>query len=171
MPTLARVVLFKGLYAAAVLGAARGEPWWGPLALAPFLAVHLMLTPAALRARELGFVAAGGLAGVLLDSGVRAAGWTDYAAVPAGWPPFLVPPWIAALWFGFVALIGSLETFRARPLAALLLGAVGGPLSFWCGSRLGATRIELPWLVLGLLALEYGALVPALARLAPRAKP
>ncbi|MFT7169041.1 MAG: hypothetical protein ACI80K_002177, partial [Paracoccaceae bacterium] len=53
-----------------------------------------------------------------------------------------------------------------RRLLAVALGAVGGPLSFWSGSRLGAVELPAGWLTLGALSLEYALVMPVLLRLA-----
>lgn len=168
MRLLAHVVLFKALYLVAVGGAAQDRPWAGALALAPFLALHLLLVPSGLRRRELGFVAAVGLAGAALDSGLAALGLIGFGGVPEAWPPPLVPPWIAALWVAFATLPGAMRWLRGHPLRAALVGALGGPLSFWLGSRLGVTRLPDPPLALSALALEYALAMPLMVRWAPR---
>jgi hypothetical protein len=165
---LAHLVLFKALYLVAVGGATHGRPWAGALALVPFLALHLTLVPAGLRRRELGFLAAVGLAGTAVDSGLFALGLIGFGSVPDPWPPALVPPWISALWVAFATLPGAMRWLRGRPLRAALFGALGGPLSFWLGARLGATALPDPPLGLAALAFEYALAMPLLVRLAPR---
>jgi hypothetical protein len=54
-------------------------------------------------------------------------------------PPWLSPPWMAALWPNFVTTLHtSLGWLAGRYRLAALLGAVGGPLSYYAGARLGA---------------------------------
>jgi len=169
MKALAHLLLFNALYSVAVLGAARGHPWAGALALAPFVAGHLMLTPEPLRRRALGFLAGVGLAGTAMDSGLLLLGLTGYAGTPEGWPAFLVPPWISALWIAFAALAGSLRWLQGRPWLACAFGGLGGPLSFWCGGRLGAVTLPAGGATLAALALQYAVVLPLLVRWTPRA--
>jgi len=170
MRTVAQLLLFNALYTVAVLGAARGHPWAGALALVPFAAAHLALTPAACRRREVGFLALVGLAGTAMDSGLLALGLTGYASAPAGWPALLVPPWISALWVAFAALPGIMRWLHGRFWLALAFGAVSGPFSFWCGERLGAVTLPAAELTLAALALQYAAVLPLMLHWAPRAR-
>lgn len=167
MRTLAHLILFKALYAAAVGGAANGLPWAGPLALGPFLVLHLWLTPAELRRQELAFALGIGAVGLALDSVLFALGATGYAGVPAGWPVLLVPPWIVALWVAFATLPGIMRWLHGRPLLAVLFGAIAGPLSFWFGERLGAVIRPDPVFTSVALSIEYAVLMPLMVRFAP----
>jgi len=164
-------VLFQGLWFAAVLGAARGWPYLGPALLAPYLALHLAWTHAA-RARHLAGWLAAGLAGTALDAALARTGWLVYPRVPTSWPSALPPPFIATLWIAFATLPAfSLAWLVPRPRLACLLGALGGPLSFYAGVRAGAVALgpEARW-GLSALALEYALATPLLVRsLGPRA--
>jgi len=161
---------FQALWLAAVLGAARGHAWLGPLVLGPYLAA--MLVGERGRARLLlGWLAAG-LLGSLLDGGLAAAGWLAYPTRPADWPVWLVPPFIASLWVAFATLPRvSLAWLAPRPVLAALLGAVGGPLSFAAGARAGAVAPGGSPVATHLaLALEYAIATPLFLRwLGPRA--
>lgn len=80
------------------------------------------------------------------------------------------PAWLLSLWPVFASAMmrgHSLDWLPARPLVALLLGAVVGPVSYLGGSRLGALELD------GLRSLiSIGACwaiaMPALGRLAKR---
>lgn len=155
---------------ACVLGGVRGEMAWGPIAATAIVIVHLaVLSPAGERTRELGFIVAVGIAGSLLDTGLHALGVTAYPTSPEG---IFVPPWIAALWFLFATLpYHSLGWLRGRPALAFLLGAIGGPLSYLGGVRMGAvdTGPEPVWTWVA-LAVEYAVVTPlmlACVRVAP----
>ncbi len=172
MRSARQFVLFQGLWFAAVFGAARGHAWLGVLALAPYLALEL--PAAAERSRWFTRVLAVGLAGSLLDSLLAALGVLRHPLAPAGWPAPLVPPFITVLWMAFATLPRvSLAWLAPRPLRAAALGALGGPLSFWGGLRVGAVAAgDSPRLTYAVLALEYALVTPLLlAWLGPRPAP
>src|SRR5436190_14499843 len=109
--------------------------------------------------------------GVVLDTALSNWGVFSYPSSRADWVSWIVPPWIIALWIGFATLPRfSLAWLARRPAAAALLGAIGGPLSFLGGVRMGAIaprpESALTWIV---LAMEYAIVTPLLLWLAPRA--
>lgn len=151
-----------------MLGAARGTPWLGLAALVPYLALHRTVlgvgAPGLRRALLLG------LGGAALDGLLAGSGLLAYPGTAAGWPAFLVPPWIVALWIAFALLPAvSLAWLAPHPRLAVLLGALGGPLSALGGVRAGALALGEPRALAVLaLALEYAVLTPLFLRLAPR---
>jgi len=157
---LLNFALFQAGWFACVLGGVRGEMAWGPIAVAAIVVVHLaVVSRSGERTGELGFIVAVGLAGTLLDTGLRVLEVTAYPTSPEG---IFVPPWIAALWFLFATLpYHSLGWLRGRPTLAFLLGAIGGPLSYFGGVRMGAvsTGPEPVWTWLA-LAVEYAVVTP-----------
>lgn len=161
MRSLRQFVLFQVLWCVAVLGAARGQAWWGALALVPYLVAEC---PAAARGAWLARVLAAGAAGSLLDSLLAALGVLRHPLAPVGWPAPLVPPFIAVLWIAFATLPRvSLAWLAPRPGLAALLGAVGGPLSFAAGVRTGAVGVgESSLVTYAWLALEYALATPLL---------
>ena len=62
----------------------------------------------------------------------------------------------------------SLRWMRGRPVIAVLFGALGGPLSFWAGQRLGAVQITGPWTGVAVLAVGWALILPLLLHLAGR---
>jgi hypothetical protein len=161
-------VAFQAFWFAGVLGAGAGHAWLGVLALVPYLAGML--------AREHGRVAlasrwiGAGVLGSLADCGLAAAGLIRYPTAGAGWPTWLVPPFIVALWIAFATLPHvSLAWLAQRPRLAVLFGAVGGPLSFAAGVRAGAVDSGAsPQATYAALALEYALATPLLLRWARR---
>ena len=110
-----------------------------------------------------------GALGTVLDSALLAAGATRYPGTDAAWPEALVPPWITALWVAFALLPRvSLRWLAGRTTLAALLGAVGGPLSYLAGERMGAVALaDAPAFTVVALAVEYALLTPLLLRFAP----
>jgi hypothetical protein len=158
-------VLFQLGWFACVLGAANGRPWLGPLVVLVAVAVHL------LRARrpmpELRLVLYAMLLGLVADSLLLATGWLRY---PSGlWLPGLAPYWIVAMWALFATTLNlSLGWLRGRPLLAALTGAIGGPLSYLAGQKLGGIELLAPLPALVALALVWAVAMPLLAWLALR---
>jgi hypothetical protein len=60
----------------------------------------------------------------------------------------------------------SLRWLRGRPLLGALLGAVGGPLAYLAGAKLGGIELLEPALALSALAAGWALLLPLLQRLA-----
>ncbi|WP_432823955.1 DUF2878 domain-containing protein [Trichloromonas sp.] len=162
---LINVILFQLAWFAAVLGAARGLPWLGPLALLPVVGVHLALSDN--RDKELILLVSAGALGFCFDTTLVATG----TFVPIGHLlPFpFSPPWMVGLWMNFATTLNvSLAWLRNRYLAAVLFGAVGGPLAYYSGARLGATVGHPSPEGLTLLALGWGLMTPLLFWLAGR---
>ena len=167
MLALARGVLgFKAVWLCAVLGAAAGYVWLGPLALLVFAGVQVLFS--ASRRRELLVLASGLAMGLVMETVVVRAGWVSYAP---GWPgPLLAPAWILSLWGAFSLMsIDGLAWLRGRRLLAAALGAAGAPLAYFSGITLGAgSGAELAfYLTVGLF---YGAATPLLVQLGAAVK-
>ncbi len=172
MRNVVNFLAFQAAWFVAVGGAARGSMWIGPAAVAALVALHVALVPPRERLRQLVYVLAAGLIGALLDSLLKALDATAYPTsygADSAWPTWLVPVWIASLWTAFATLPRfSLGWLRGRHVLAAALGAVGGPLSYFAGTRLGAVSVgassALTWIA---LAAEYALVTPLLLALAP----
>ncbi len=165
--TLINFALFYVGWFGLVSGAAHGFGAWAPLLLVALLGVQFVFDRSLLaEGRLLAFAAA---VGFVLDGALAAAGIVAYARGPL--PAPLAPLWILALWVLFAAcLTRSLSWLRGRPLLAAAFGAVGGPISYLIGMRLGAIEMggAVSFLLLGLAwALALPALVAATPRLVP----
>jgi hypothetical protein len=57
---------------------------------------------------------------------------------------------------------------KGRPWLAAFAGAVGGPLAYLAGERLGGLEMSDPLLALGAQALGWAVLLPVLVHLATR---
>lgn len=164
---MARVLLNAGLFQvawfAAVLGAAYEIAWLGPLVLLPVLAVNLAMAPD--RRGEVRLWVVAGLVGLLFDTALVAAG--VFSPRRQFVPHPFSPPWMIGLWLNFAATLNrSLAWLHGRPLLAAVFGAIGGPLAYYGGARLGATA-ALPGVEgLIILAIGWGLVTPLLFRLA-----
>jgi len=157
------VVLFQAAWFAAVLGAARGMLWLGPLSMIPVLAVHLVLQDD--RRGEVKLLLAAGLLGFLFDTAFVAGG--VFTPLQHLFPRPFSPPWMICLWLNFSATLNvSLAWLRGRYLLAAAFGAVGGPLAYYSGAKLGATEALPTTTGMLLLAIGWGLMTPLLVWLA-----
>jgi hypothetical protein len=153
MPKLiVNALLFQLGWLACVLG---GGPWM--LLVAPILAVHLLWT--ASWAAEGKLLLSVFLAGSALDSFLLNLGVFDF-----GEPRTLIPWWLALLWLLLATTLNHCLAWTARPWwRGSLLGAVGGPLSYYAGAQLADVSLPLgTWPTLALLALIWALLMPVL---------
>jgi hypothetical protein len=164
----ANFALFQLAWYASVEAASRGHVWIGPLAVALLLLAHLAWL--GMRARDVGIALLIGLAGGALDSGLMNAGVLAYPGSHGAWPSALAPPWIAGRWAAFATLPRlSMAWLAHRPIAAVVLGAVGGPLSYRAGVAMDAVAVPASELLTyGVLALQYAIATPLLLRLLTR---
>jgi hypothetical protein len=159
---LANFILFQIGWFACVLGGAHHRPCRG-IALA-IVAWHV--GRAARPRRGVLILMSGGI-GAVADSVLVALGWVRYASgtVVAG----VAPVWLVTMWMLFATTLNvSLRWLRRYPLAAIALGAVGGPLAYWGGARLGAMEFAAPVAATSALAVGWAVLTPVLVALARR---
>jgi hypothetical protein len=162
---LANFILFQVGWFACVLGGAHGTPWLGAGVALAIVAWHV---GRAVRPRDEGIlllIAAG--VGGAADTALVATGWVQYASgtLVAGTAPY----WLVAMWMLFATTLNvSLRWLRRFPLAAVALGAIGGPLAYWAGARLGAMQFLVPVAATVALAAGWAVLTPLLVGLARR---
>jgi len=165
MNILINAAAFQLGWFACVLGGANQLPWLGTLVAALIVAWHLSQAPRP--GREVTLLAAVGALGALWDSLLVAAGWLEY---PSG--TLLnntAPHWIVAMWALFATSLNlSMGWLKGRPWLAALFGAVGGPLAYLAGERLGGLQMPDPVIALGAQAMGWAVILPLLARLATR---
>jgi hypothetical protein len=163
-------VAFQLGWFACVLGAAKGLPWAGVLVVLAVVALHLA------RARrplpELRLIGLAMALGLLVDSLLLATGWLSYPAglwLPGPWGSYLAPYWIVAMWALFATTLNvSMGWLRGRPWLAVLMGAVGGPLSYLGGEELGAIELTEPVAAMAALAVAWAVAMPLLMKAAER---
>ena len=168
-PATARVIAnfaaFQIGWFACVLGAAHDLPWAGTAVAAAIVAAHI--GTAARPLQELKLVVIALLIGTVWDSALIALGWLDFKS------GFLVhgmaPHWILALWALFATTLNfSLGWLKARLPAAVVLGAVAGPLAYWGGASLGAVSLVEPLPAAAALSAGWALFTPLLVLLARR---
>jgi hypothetical protein len=160
---------FQIAWFAAVIGAAKGVYWTGPVAVLVWLAIHLRLCD---RPRlEIQIAAATFYLGLLLDSTLMALDVYTLGGLIAGWP--LTPTWMLALWVDFGTLLnGSLAWLKRRYLLGAFLGFLGGPAAYYSGHRLGALTFQTPLIKnMVFLGVSWALAVPLLFYLIETAEP
>lgn len=150
---LANYVLYQAGWFACVLGGAAHRPLTGAAVAAGLVGVHLFLCRD--RAIEVSLIAAALLTGLAIELLQLRAGTYRMTSgtIVEGWPA----PWMLMLWAQFATTFRfSLKSILARPAAAAVFGAVGAPLAFLAGDRMGALTL-LPPLTYGMerLALSW----------------
>lgn len=155
---LGNAVLFQIGWAACVFSVRHS---WLLLVAFACLLLHLLWSPS--RLREGPVLLAVATCGWLLDSLLLNLGVFDFAG-----QEHVLPAWLALLWLLFASTLRLSLAWSASPLwLAAGVGALGGPLSYYAGSRIA--NVELPlglWPSMLLLALLWAVLLPALHRLA-----
>jgi hypothetical protein len=158
-------IAFQVAWFACVLGGANGQAVAGTMVVAAVVALHLALAQRSLP--EALLIAAAAMVGLAWDSLLVTFGLISY---PIGnFAPGLAPYWIVAMWALFATSLNlSMSWLKGRLRLAALFGAVGGPLAYLAGERLGGLQMPDPVLALGAQALGWAVLLPVLARLATR---
>jgi hypothetical protein len=150
---------------ACVAGAANGMPWIGPAVVLVVVALHLHLANRA--GPEIRLLVSATLIGLVADSLLVVTGLVSY---PSGnWIEGLAPYWILAMWALFAtALNVSLKWLRNRTVLAAALGAVGGPLAYLAGEKMGAITFHHSLAAIAALAVIWSVCMPLLVVLAQR---
>lgn len=159
------MLAFQAAWFACVAGAAQGRALLGLLAV--LAAVALLLAVSDDRKSDLLLIGVAVATGVVADT--LLARW-DLVRYASAWPsPGWAPAWILALWALWGAVLREpLRWLHGRPLAAALLGALGGPLSYAAAERLGACRFPDPAVAMAVLALGWALVTPLQLGLAAR---
>ncbi len=164
-PALNFALYYAGWFAC-ILGPAWGYPWTGTAIAVALIACHLAL--ARRRRDEIELMVWAMALGTVLDTVQIALGALRF---PVGsvvaWLP---PPWLIVLWAQFAATFHfSMGWLKGRPWTAAAFGAVGGPLAFLAGRRLGVVEFHPEtWPSLLSLAVVWALALPLLLHLAAR---
>jgi hypothetical protein len=157
-------IAYQVAWFAVILGTAWGRAWMGATVALLITAAHLWLR----RERfELKLVGLSALIGLLVDSTLAMTGLVRFATA---WPADFAPYWMLSLWIAFATTLNhSLRWLMCRPVAAALAGAVGGPLAYLAGAKLGALSIVAPATTLPLIAMLWTPAMIALSMMVMRA--
>ncbi|MBP1127653.1 MULTISPECIES: DUF2878 domain-containing protein [Pseudomonas] len=130
LKSLANAALFQCGWFACVLG---GDSLWLLVGLA-VLAIHLLWISSS--AEDGVLIISVTLVGTLLDTALRALGVFHFNE-----PGPLIPFWLMLLWALLATTLHHCLAWSARPWwRAALLGAMGGPASYYAGSQLAGVQ-------------------------------
>jgi hypothetical protein len=143
-------VAYQVAWFAVIIGAAEGYAWAGAAVALLVAAVHVWLRR---DPHELKLIGLAAVIGILVDSTLAMTGQVRFAAA---WPIDLAPYWMVSLWIAFATTLHhSLRWLMYRPVAAALSGALGGPLAYLAGAKLGALSLATPAITLPLIAMLW----------------
>ena len=166
MQWLSNFIAFQIGWFACVLGGAHLRPWLGTLLVAVLIIGHLWQLP---RPRsELMLIIGAGLLGLVADSVLMNLGLTRF---PSGiLIEGIAPHWMIAMWMLFATTLNiSMRWLKQRWLLMILFGALGGPLAYYAGFKLGGVMFhDTFWLSMAALALVWAAAMPVLMALSER---
>jgi hypothetical protein len=159
MNALINFLLFQAGWFACVLGAAYGHAMAGAGVGLAIVVLHVLR--AAQPRVELALALLVGVIGTLWDSALMLLGWLNYSSGLL--LPYLAPIWMIALWMVFATTLNvSLRWLKTRPMLAIPLGAVGGPIAYYAGHALGAVGMPDMTLALAAQSIGWGMLMPLL---------
>ena len=158
-------VAFQLGWLACVLAGAGEWHWAGTMLVIAIVAFHL--SRASVPRDEVALILSAVAVGALWDSLLVSAGLLSYEH--GSFHDALAPHWIIAMWALFATTLNlSLRWLKGRWRIAVVFGAVGGPLAYYAGHRLGAVEMADPVAALAVLALGWAILMPLLSQLAQR---
>lgn len=158
--------LYQAGWFACILGAASRWPLAGTLIAMALTAVHVLISRD--RVGELRLIALALGLGVAVEwYQVRSGTYAFTSGVVVAW---ISPPWLLMMWAQFATTFrSSLSAIMLVPQRAALFGAVGGPIAFWAGERLGAVTLAEPvWQGQVRLSVSWGVALSVCALLARR---
>lgn len=158
-------IMFQLGWFGCVLSAAAGYPWLGVL-LAMIIVLRHVWQANDSRA-ELKLIISAMLVGALWDSLLVWQGWLIYSSGTL--VSFIAPYWIIVMWALFATTLNlSLHWLKQRLWLAILFGAIGGPLAYLGGEKLGAVQFTEVTTALLVLSLGWAIATPLLSRIAQR---
>jgi hypothetical protein len=149
---------------AVVIGAANGLAWAGAAVALLVTAVHVAVTREVFDLKLIGVAAAVGL---LIDSTLAMTGLVRFESA---WSQNFAPFWMLTLWIAFATTLNhSLRWLMHRPVSAALGGALGGPMAYYAGVKLGALSIDTPTVAYLIISMLWCMALLSLSMLVLRA--
>jgi hypothetical protein len=159
------VVAYQFAWVACVSSAAAQRPAIGMGVALAVVLWHLRTAPEALR--ELRLIAIAALLGTAFETLLVASGWVRMS--PSLLFGSVTPLWMVAMWAAFATTLNvSLRALRSHYLWSAALAAVGAPLAYYAGARMGALQWGSQWPALLCIAFGWAVITPLLMKSAQR---
>lgn len=163
---LVNLSLFKAGWLASVFTAAANIPLFGTAVIGVVVAVHLFRSEAP--DGEVRLLALAAAIGLVWESLLVTAGVVEYNA--SAILPGIAPYWIVAMWVLFATTLNvGMRWLRKSLLLAVAFGAIGGPMSFLAGEKIGAVSFADTSTALFAIGLGWAIFLPLLVRFSARA--
>jgi hypothetical protein len=163
---LQNFLLFQaGWFACVVGGASRDYTWAGAAVVAVIVAVHLARANNIRNETLLILLTAA--VGTAWDSGLMIAGLFTFhnGVVVSG----IVPAWMIAMWVLFATTLNvSMRWMKGKYLLAAIFGAIGGPIAYYAGHRLGAVDFNDTQMTMIAVSVGWSVIMPTLMVLTTR---
>lgn len=163
MDKLLNFLLFQAGWFACVLLGQTSYYLLGPVLVAGIVLYHLKRVENPTAERQLLLIAL--LVGLVWENLLAVSGLLVY---PTGQLyGLLAPIWIVVMWpLMAITLNFSLRWIRGKTWLAVVFGAVGGPLAFLAGERLGSVTFSDRQMAITLLAIGWAVLFPLMMKFA-----
>jgi hypothetical protein len=164
--TVQNFILFQLGWLCCVMGGANANySWAGVAVVAAIVAIHLYR---AIEMRnEIILLGLSIVIGTAWDSSLTIAGILqfDNGLIFNA----IAPYWIIAMWALFATTLNvSMKWMKGKYILASLFGAVGGPLAYLAGHRLGAVEFSNTFAAMAAIGVGWAVIMPLLVILAER---
>lgn len=151
-------ILFQLIWFVCILGAAINETHSAVTLSLAIIIFHLFLTKN--KVNELKIMILAGIIGFLFDGLLLKNQLVLYAN--HGWSNNITPLWIIILWVGFsITLNSSLSWLKKKVTLSIFFGAIGGPLAYLAGEKLGAVTLMTPNTIIA-ISIGWAIITPLL---------
>ncbi len=163
---LQNFILFQvGWFSCVIGGASSDYHWVGVAVVTAIIVVHLVR--ANNTRNEMLLIAITTILGTAWDSSLMLAGllsFTNGVVISS-----LVPLWMIAMWALFATTLNvSMKWMKHKYLLAALFGAIGGPVAYYAGHRLGAVDFTNTLTALLAVGVGWAIIMPTLMALSTR---
>ena len=161
-------ILFQIGWLCCVLGGASADytgadySWAGVIAVVMIVTLHLY--GAKHRVPELSLIVIATLIGTVWDSALMINGLYEFSNGVV--VSVMVPFWLIAIWALFATTLNvSMNWLKGRYLLSAVFGAIGGPLAYYAGHRLGAVEFNDVYISLVVVSAGWAVIMPVLVAL------
>jgi len=160
---ITNLLLFQLGWFACVLGGAYDHVLLGSMIAMAVIAYHFYRAADAVQ--ELRLLVLALIIGLVFESLVTSQGLARYSHGQVF--DFIAPLWMILMWPLFATTLNlSMRWLKdLAPLLIALVGALVAPLAYYAGNRLGAVEYDYFILSMGIIAIAWGVLLPALVKI------